>query len=207
MGVEVFQFGLAEGNPAIVGSANGSLNGEVLQTIGHLIKDLKNGESGQIFIDELESLNGHAYAERKAVADTFRQLQKSPHHLAVVFDGASRGHDHWAFLLELGTEPSQRELAHASVFGSSPVGHSAIGSQGIPIRWSTSKQVHQINEFLEKVDLTLIQNSFSGFPKEQTFYKSRFDDQLESCIQELRELIEFYSLASENQLATITILD
>lgn len=207
MGVEIFKFGLEEGNPAVVGSANGTLNGEILQTIGHLVKDLKSGESGQSFIDDLESSSFYSLAEQKAVAESFRQLQESPHHLAITFDGASRGHDHWAYLLELGTEPPQQELSRATVFGSMPVGDSAIGSQGIPIRWSTSEQVHQINEFLTQVDLTLIRNSFSGFPKERTFYKRRRDDQLESCILELMELIEFYSLASENQLATITVLD
>ena len=204
MGVELFKYALPQDNEALLGCVDGNLNGEILQTIGHLINSVRDGESGQKFIDDLDDY--FTDTEKHAISKTFEQLQFWPRLLEFCFDGASRGHDHWAYLYELATDQNQK-LARSAVFGTQPVGASAVGSQGIPIRWSNATQVTEINAFLQEVDFEIIRRNFSGFPDCRVFYKRRSNDELEGCLQEMADINEMYSLAANNGLAIVTILD
>ena len=203
MGIEIFQFGLPESSVAIRDCINGKLNGQILQSVGQLIEGICDGEDGGEFIQDL----GDPYSpeEIQAIRESYEIVQQSPHFLAVNFDGASRGHDHWAYLLGLVDDAEEKAVSNSAVFGSQTISEAAIATQGIPIRWSDANQVSLIDNFLRRAEFDDIRENFEDFPT--GLYKRRSSDQLEGCLHEISRLATMFRLAAEAGLAVVTVLD
>jgi len=205
MGVEIFQFGLPAEFPPLARILDGTLNGQIVQSIGQLIQSLRDGESGEEFLADL----GPPYSDEElaAIRCAYESIQRHPHILAACFGDGSRGHDHWAYLLEIACQPPETELAQSAVFGAETVSDSANASQGAPIRWSSSIHVTEIDRFLKRINFDVVRDCFSGFPEKRSFYKRRPDSSLEHCLHEMAGILKMYSIAAEHKLVVFSILD
>lgn len=205
MGVEIFQNVLPEDSAAMQRVLSGEVNGSLLQEVFQLLRYLRQGKPGEEFFDEYESYGSPA--QKFVLEDVFKTIQQHPHLLSICFDGGTRGHDHWEYLLQIGCEPNQYDLCRAAVFGHDIVSESAIASQGIPIRWSSVEQVQEIDQCLKGIDLQHVEQKFNGFPVDKRFYKRRSDNTIKQCLSELRDIKKFYHWAARNNLAAVCILD
>ena len=203
MGVEIFQYTFPEDAAPLQMILNNKIDGELLNNYAFLINHLQRGKHAKLYLDSLG--DSFSPAELEAIRQTYEIIQNSPHILAICFDEPSRAHDHCAYLLEL-CQPEKKQLPQQAIFGSQQAS-TATGTQGIPIKWSNTQQVIEIDEFLQNVSLDQIRSNFNGFPTDRVFYKRRSDEDFESLLPLLRRLKQFYTRAALNKLAVITILD
>ena len=208
MGVEIKLFPIPNDWDVMSDAIAGNQPGYLLQHMGFLFSSLLDGESGEEWFEDL-TLDNEPECYIKALHSWFDEIKSKPHLLGMYFDGASRGHDHWAYLLELAADNErEKELAHSAIFGSQAVHASAVASQGIPIRWSTAEQVAQISALISNREHgQKTEERFDGFPDERVFYKRRSDDQFQGCMYELDKIREFYHRASNANFAVASILD
>jgi hypothetical protein len=208
MGMEISLFAVPEDWPLLQSILAGKQNGDLIQNAWHLCNDLRDGESGEEWLAEFSAYSSTTEHETAAMRSTFEMIQDKPHLLAVHFYGASRGHDYWAWLLELAADDNaEASLASSAVFGSQKI-VGATATQGVPMMWSSASQVTEIHTFVNAADnRKKIDERFTDFPEGHTFYRNRTKEQLPMLLHELGSIREFYQRASSHGLAAISILD